>query len=431
MANTLIVVWTCLSLLSLHVNNGHGAAVTLLLRAEDYPKTEMINGCTFYNGDNNALDCSGLGLTEMPPITLFKVRTAVHMWLDHNNFARIYAGMFEGISATKFLFMDHNKITMIEDGALGDMTDLVILSLGFNQLSEQPPLDHLTLLTMLNLRDNSISEISADGLPGSNNVLNYLSLRNNPVSEVKCGTFDAVPKLNYLQMSGSDAECEIWDHNSEVHCFCNAAEVDGGSRGFCSNTCTEEIATGVPKSPPVVDGGINVITLGFSAEKVADIIDDWAPDTQETDVQVELGADDEKDSGELSAGAAAGLIAGVVAVLLVVIGVAVKRQNGMKRKVEESIGTLSSSGYSASTGWMTSTSDLASGAAGKKGGQTYVLNAYSSVSTVGNSGRGGGYTGGLMARTHSDNAPPTGPTANSLQVPSKHPQRAGRAEPPN
>lgn len=120
------------------------------------------------------------------------------------------------------------------------------------------------------------------------------------------------------------------------------------------------MATGVPKSPPVVDGGINVITLGFSAGKVAEIIDDWAPATQDTDRQVELGADDVKNSGEMSAGAAAGLIAGVVAVLLIVIGVVVKRQHGMKRKVEESIGTLSSSGYSASTGWMTSTSDLRS-----------------------------------------------------------------------
>lgn len=227
MTSMVIGMWAILSIFSIHINIVHGAAVTLLYKAEDYPQTEMINGCTFFNGDENGLDCSGLGLTEMPAVTLFKVRTSVHMWLDHNNFARIYAGMFEGLGATKFLFLDHNQISMIEDGSLGDMTNLIVLSLGFNKLSEQPPLSHLTLLTMLNLRDNLISEISADGLPGNNNVLNYLSLRNNPVSEVKCGTFDAVPKLNYLQMTGSDAECEIWDHNFEVHCFCNAAEVDG------------------------------------------------------------------------------------------------------------------------------------------------------------------------------------------------------------
>ena len=95
----------------------------------------------------------------------------------------------------------------------------------------------------------------------------YLNLRGNAIAEVKCGTFNAAPKLMHLDMTSNPSSCQ-WDPVSdELLCDCLQGASAGGAFGYCSNTCT----AGVVATPVRPESG-DKIDISYSAEKVLDVL---------------------------------------------------------------------------------------------------------------------------------------------------------------
>ena len=60
--------------------------------------SELSNGCVWTNYDQPVLNCSGVGLDTPPGRGI--MRTAAHIWLDHNDIAEVFVGSFAGLSQT-------------------------------------------------------------------------------------------------------------------------------------------------------------------------------------------------------------------------------------------------------------------------------------------------------------------------------------------
>ena len=72
-----------------------GESVSLVIPIQT---SELSNGCSWTNYDQPVLDCSGVGLVEPPGRGI--MRTATHIWLDHNGIAEVFVGSFAGLSQT-------------------------------------------------------------------------------------------------------------------------------------------------------------------------------------------------------------------------------------------------------------------------------------------------------------------------------------------
>lgn len=243
-----------------------GESVSLVIPIQT---SELSNGCSWTNYDQPVLDCSGVGLVEPPGRGI--MRTATHIWLDHNGIAEVFVGSFAGLSQTSMLFLDNNAITAVAVGAFNDMAVLSVLSLAYNSIARFPDgMVRLHELQILDLSSNQIRVLPRRSLPSYSNKLRWLNMHRNSVSFINCGFFPSGAGLNYLQMQANPSQCEVDKTTGAIACRCKRAELTGP--GFCQRECdVVELNLG----PPINNLDTSELLVGVSWSRVAEMLGDF------------------------------------------------------------------------------------------------------------------------------------------------------------
>ncbi len=137
-----------------------------------------------------------------PADSVTAARLADINWLEIENkgITALKAGDFDGLTALKTLNLRRNSLSNIS--ALGNLTTLLSLSLGENSISDISPLGKLTKLDFLSLGENSISGISA---LGNLTKLTNLGLSYNSISDISpLGNLTALTELSLWNNSIGD-----------------------------------------------------------------------------------------------------------------------------------------------------------------------------------------------------------------------------------
>ncbi len=137
-----------------------------------------------------------------PADSVTAARLADINWLEIENkgITALKAGDFDGLTALKTLNLRRNSISNIS--ALGNLTTLQSLSLGENSISDISALGKLIKLTFLSLGENSISGISA---LGNLTKLTNLGLSYNSISDISAlGNLTKLTELSLWNNSIGD-----------------------------------------------------------------------------------------------------------------------------------------------------------------------------------------------------------------------------------
>jgi len=245
-----------------------GGMIDVLPAPRVYGKT----GCYWhYDGEgrpnNGVLNCSSLSLDTYPEKSLFGMRRAGTIWLDHNHFTVVEKSTFSRSIGCQFLYLDHNKLTLIYDGAFDNMNILKVLTLSANKFGSFPKgLGSISSLQMLDLSDNFMSVLSRATGNAYGSSVRWLNLNRNQIEYIKCGFF-INGKLNYLSMEGNPSPCEI-TKSGAVDCECATAYLQGP--GYCDGNCK------AGSNPPQNLLSMTVLPVNSSWEKITDLLNDYA-----------------------------------------------------------------------------------------------------------------------------------------------------------
>ncbi len=107
--------------------------------------------------------------------------------LDQNEIKHIGARTFQGVVNLKVLFLHHNQISIIQDGAFADLRKLEVLYLW----------------------ENKIQRIS-QGVWSNLNRLRELHIFQNHISHIEEGVFDSLSSLEKLYLGNNNISNTIW-----------------------------------------------------------------------------------------------------------------------------------------------------------------------------------------------------------------------------
>ncbi|KAK0162554.1 hypothetical protein PV327_006322 [Microctonus hyperodae] len=119
----------------------------------------------------------------------------------NNNITYIPTNAFRQAPNVEVLFLRKNHLDIINDRAFTNLSNLRILELDDNDLTDIPrAIVHLTNLEDLSIANNKIQILHADSLRGIPNLIS-LDLRGNPIKQIHAGTFKNHHRLRKLILS--------------------------------------------------------------------------------------------------------------------------------------------------------------------------------------------------------------------------------------
>eukprot|EP00058_Branchiostoma_floridae_P025640 XP_002611130.1 hypothetical protein BRAFLDRAFT_88471 [Branchiostoma floridae] len=141
---------------------------------------------------------SYLGLTSIP---LNLPSSITDLYLNHNNIAMIREGAFVNLPQLQKLSLHKNQITMIQEGAFVNLPQLQKLSLSYNQITliQEGTFVNLAQLQELKLSHNKITMLQ-NGAFVNLPQLKTLFLSYNNIAMIREGVFVNVPQLQYLNL---------------------------------------------------------------------------------------------------------------------------------------------------------------------------------------------------------------------------------------
>lgn len=152
------------------------------------------------------MDCSGLGLTTVPPDLPAATRTLL---LLNNKLSALPSWAFANLSSLQRLDLSNNFLDQLPGAVFGDLANLTELQLRNNSIRtlDRALLRHSPRLRHLDLSLNGLAQLPPglfDGLP----ALRSLSLRSNRLQNLDRLTFEPLASLQLLQVGDNPWECD-------------------------------------------------------------------------------------------------------------------------------------------------------------------------------------------------------------------------------
>ncbi|XP_058937384.1 leucine-rich repeat and transmembrane domain-containing protein 2 [Kogia breviceps] len=174
-----------------------------LCTAEALPACPLPCTC---DGRGLQVDCSGRGLTALPPDLPAATRTLL---LLNNRLSFLPGGAFASLSGLQRLDLSNNFLDGLPRTAFGELANLTELQLRNNSLRALDPelLRPLPRLRHLDLSLNGLARLPPglfDGLP----ALRSLFLRANRLQSLDRRTFEPLAGLQLLQVGDNPWECD-------------------------------------------------------------------------------------------------------------------------------------------------------------------------------------------------------------------------------
>ncbi|KAJ8791348.1 hypothetical protein J1605_004295 [Eschrichtius robustus] len=174
-----------------------------LCTAEALPACPLPCTC---DGHGLQVDCSGRGLTALPPDLPAATRTLL---LLNNRLSFLPGGAFASLSGLQRLDLSNNFLDGLPRTAFGELANLTELQLRNNSLRALDPelLRPLPRLRHLDLSLNGLARLPPglfDGLP----ALRSLFLRANRLQSLDRRTFEPLAGLQLLQVGDNPWECD-------------------------------------------------------------------------------------------------------------------------------------------------------------------------------------------------------------------------------
>ncbi|XP_028910339.1 leucine-rich repeat and transmembrane domain-containing protein 2 [Ornithorhynchus anatinus] len=158
------------------------------------------------DGPSQAVDCSGLGLSSVPPDLPAGTRTLL---LPNNRLSVLPGRAFANLSGLQRLDLSNNFLDPLPAALFADLVNLTELQLRNNSVRslDRTLLGRTPLLRHLDLSLNGLAQLPAglfDGLP----ALRSLSLRSNRLHSLDRATFEPLVRLQLLQVGENPWECD-------------------------------------------------------------------------------------------------------------------------------------------------------------------------------------------------------------------------------
>lgn len=150
-------------------------------------------------------DCSYKELDKVPEGFPPSVAT---ISLSANKISVLLLGTFDNVTRLISLWMSHNEIVSIEQGALVPLVHLQNLDISHNKIVDFPweDLQNLTGLYMLKMNHNEMVSLPMDAFSNLKD-LKSLRLNNNRFVTIAEGTFEGLLSLSHLQIYNNPFAC--------------------------------------------------------------------------------------------------------------------------------------------------------------------------------------------------------------------------------
>ncbi|XP_055713692.1 lutropin-choriogonadotropic hormone receptor isoform X2 [Phlebotomus papatasi] len=147
------------------------------------------------------------GLTQIPDEAFKQLPSLTSLNLGNNHLVSIEENDFPVMNNLIVLLLKRNQINEIKAGAFGNLTKLRVLELDDNLITSLSfGLENMTQLQEFSASNNRIRWLSKHDLPRS---LTALDLRANPLSGIKPGAINNMPRLRKLVLSDARSLSEL------------------------------------------------------------------------------------------------------------------------------------------------------------------------------------------------------------------------------
>uniref|UniRef100_H2ZK38 LRRNT domain-containing protein n=1 Tax=Ciona savignyi TaxID=51511 RepID=H2ZK38_CIOSA len=145
------------------------------------------------------LTSNGLTNDAIRPGLFRQMKKLEALMMSDNKLTRITNSMFAGMPNLMRLYVERNRIRGIEQKALFNLTKLVEIKLGGNQLTNFPKITMCPKLRRLSLPNNRLVRLQFDSLSEVN--LEELELSNNRLTQLPSTTFGDMSNFGVLDLS--------------------------------------------------------------------------------------------------------------------------------------------------------------------------------------------------------------------------------------
>jgi hypothetical protein len=175
-----------------------------------FAEDEICIECECSGDTPRIVNCADKKLEAVPNATSWPQNVEIEARFEHNNLVHLKSlGAIPGLER---LSLSHNKITLIDDMAFQDLTNLTFLDLSNNQLTSDVLRPHvfkgqyatdgyqpMKQMRVLHLGYNAIHSLDQDIFEHLT-FLTELSLKFNPLSVLDHSTIIAISSLDYLKV---------------------------------------------------------------------------------------------------------------------------------------------------------------------------------------------------------------------------------------
>lgn len=180
--------------------------LTIVIESEAKKGACVTCNC-YWRNDRKYVDCSYLGLTNIPEGISLKTS---RLYLNGNNITNVGETSTFGPSLLpklRVLHLHNNPIQMITDDAFKNVANINTLLLHYTNVSIIPNklLSNLTSLRYIWINNANLNKIESDAFNGMHK-LQQLLLNNNNISHLPSGAFRDLPKLSILHLYNTDLE---------------------------------------------------------------------------------------------------------------------------------------------------------------------------------------------------------------------------------
>ncbi|KAG5267172.1 hypothetical protein AALO_G00218810 [Alosa alosa] len=153
-------------------------------------------------------DCSGRGLTALPPLALLPSSTHT-LLLPNNHLSALPPSAFANLSSLERLDLSNNYLDNLPGGLFRELANLSALSLRNNSLTalDRDLLQGLGQLRRLDLSLNGLSAVPL-GLLDETQGLTWLSLAGNRLHALERAAFEPLANLQTLRLGANPWECD-------------------------------------------------------------------------------------------------------------------------------------------------------------------------------------------------------------------------------
>ncbi|XP_051897790.1 podocan-like [Pristis pectinata] len=187
------------------------------------------------------IELSGNRLTLLPSGLPPSLEVLV---VQHGQINQLSAGVLRNMKALEELRLNHNKLTIgkIEPGTWGEVPNLKLLDLGYNELSYVPP-DLPESLEYVYLQNNRISTITSNSFASAPNV-KVIVLRSNRLTAagLERKAFMGLQHLQVLDLTGN------LEHISVLHSISgDPAQAGSNSTAASQRTTRNQLSRGMQR----------------------------------------------------------------------------------------------------------------------------------------------------------------------------------------